>query len=526
MNLINDVYYSVKKKFTFKIIIILSLISILIFPAVLIENSSIPTSDSHMFFMVGRRTSTINGTPGNGSVSESYFVLTHNLKPAANITVRLNTSIELFNTVHITFCYIHPYINMRTGSDGNFSIDSNQISRLIPKSMNPKEILVETLSVSNYTVYDNLSHLISGQKDNCFQFRQVFLSGGLSGSSTNSILVAFLPSGELGYYGFAPVFYAPGETGKSYNLSYYFSNGNKTVNPNVSFMGNASFNHIYSFNTDEASLLAMNENPEYLHFKADSSPVNVSFYSSVTSFQNGISNGGLLFLSGGSEIMLLVVVFMVIILFTPMFNPSVYKRYLSLPRKRSYILINEFLASLVAMSIFEGGAFIATSILSSVIFHYTLSDLAFLYIYLFSIAAFVVFSSLYTILCSYFVGNNLAKTGLTIFLIIGYPIIDSIAKALIELSSIAVSSPLRRGTINDLFKPILDSIRTYNLLSGLLPVLNVEELNNYLLRNPAPDVIMLNHLSIFDLSPLIFLSSIISISLGLFYLSVRRLNRY
>ena len=224
--------------------------------------------------------------------------------------------------------------------------------------------------------------------------------------------------------------------------------------------------------------------------------------------------------------MLLVVVFMVIILFTPMFNPSVYKRYLSLPRKRSYILINEFLASLVAMSIFEGGAFIATSILSSVIFHYTLSDLAFLYIYLFSIAAFVVFSSLYTILCSYFVGNNLAKTGLTIFLIIGYPIIDSIAKALIELSSIAVSSPLRRGTINDLFKPILDSIRTHNLLSGLLPVLNVEELNNYLLRNPAPDVIMLNHLSIFDLSPLIFLSSIISISLGLFYLSVRRLNRY
>ena len=225
--------------------------------------------------------------------------------------------------------------------------------------------------------------------------------------------------------------------------------------------------------------------------------------------------------------MLLVVVFMVIILFTPMFNPSVYKRYLSLPRKRSYILINEFLASLVAMSIFEGGAFIATSILSSVIFHHTLSDLAFLYIYLFSIAAFVVFSSLYTILCSYFVGNNLAKTGLTIFLIIGYPIIDSIAKALIELSSIAGLPPfLLNAPINDLYKPLLDSIRTYNLLSGLLPVLNVEELNKYLLRTPATGVVMLNHLSIFDLSPFIFLSSIISISLALFYLSVRRLNRY
>ncbi|MHB1622976.1 MAG: hypothetical protein ACYCR9_07150, partial [Cuniculiplasma sp.] len=396
MNLRNDVYNSVRKKFTLKIIIILSLISILIFPAVLIENASIPTSDSHMFFMAGRRTSTINGTPGNGSVSESYFVLNHNLKPAANITVRLNTSIELFNTVHITFCYIHPYINMRTGIDGNFSIDSNQISRLIPKSMNPKEILVETLSVSNYTVYDNSSHLISGQKDNCFQFRQVSLSGGLSGSFTNSILMATLPSGELGYYGLAPVFYAPGEAGKSYNLSYYFSSGNKSVNPTMSFMGKASFNHIYSFNTNEASLLAMNENPENLHFKVDSTRVNVSFYSSVTTFQNGISmsgspcfldnayynrvttfqngfNIGGLFSSGGSEIMLLVVVFMVIILFTPMFNPSVYKKYLSLPRKRSYILINEFSASLVAMSIFEGGAFIATSILSSVIFHYTLS---------------------------------------------------------------------------------------------------------------------------------------------------------
>ncbi|MHB1439242.1 MAG: hypothetical protein ACYCSO_00530 [Cuniculiplasma sp.] len=522
----NDVYHSVRKKFTLKIIIILSLISILIFPAVLIENSSIPTSDSHMFFMAGCKTSVINGTPGNGSFSESYFVLNHNLKPAANLTVRLNTTIFLINSINKTVSFIHPYINMRTGSDGNFSINSNQISRFIPKSMNPKETLLENLFVNNYTVYNNSSHLISSQKDNCFRFRQVFLSGGLTVGFTNSILVAFLPSGELGYYGLAPVFYASGETGKSYNLSYYFSNGNKTVNPNVSFMGNASFNYIYSFNTNEASLLAMNENPEYLHFKADSSPVNVSFYSSATSFQNGISIGSL-FSSGGSEIMLLVVVFMVIILFTPMFNPSVYKRYLSLPRKRSYILINEFLASLVAMSIFEGGAFIATSILSSVIFHYTLSDLAFLYIYLFSIAAFVVFSSLYTVLCSYFVGNNLAKTGLTIFLIIGYPIIDSIAKALIELSSIAGLPPfLLNAPINDLYKPLLDSIRTYNLLSGLLPVLNVEELNKYLLRTPATGVVMLNHLSIFDLSPFIFLSSIISISLGLFYLSVRRLNRY
>ncbi|MHB1623533.1 MAG: hypothetical protein ACYCR9_10040, partial [Cuniculiplasma sp.] len=256
-------------------------------------------------------------------------------------------------------------------------------------------------------------------------------------------------------------------------------------------------------------------------------PVSTAFYSSLTTFQNGISNGGLLFLSGGSEIMLLVVVFMVIILFTPMFNPSVYKRYLSLPRKRSYILINEFLASLIAMSIFEGGAFIATSILSSVIFHYTLSGLAYLYIYLFSIAAFVVFSSLYGILCSYFVGRNLPKTGLTVFLIIGYPIIASIAQALIELSSVAgLPSVLFSRPFNDLFKPILDGVRTYNLMSGLLPVLNVVELNNYLLRNPAPNVIMLNHLSIFDLSPFIFLTSIVLISLGLFYLSIRRLNRY
>ncbi|MHB1439243.1 MAG: hypothetical protein ACYCSO_00525 [Cuniculiplasma sp.] len=527
MNLRNDVYNSVRKKFTLKIIIILSLISILIFPAVLIENASIPTSDSHMFFMAGCKTSTINGTSGNGSFSESYFVLNHNLKPAANVTVRLNTTIELINTINNSICFIQPYINMCTGSDGNFSINSNQISRFIPKSMNPKETVAYTLSVSNYTIYNNSSHPINGQKDNCFRFNQICLCKRLSGGFANSILVAYLPSAELGYYGLAPVFYAPGEAGKSYNLTYYFSSGPKYVCPNLLFMGNASFNHIYSFNKNEASLLALNEKPEYLHLRADRIPVSTAFYSSLTTFQNGISNGGLLFLSGGSEIMLLVVVFMVIILFTPMFNPSVYKRYLSLPRKRSYILINEFLASLIAMSIFEGGAFIATSILSSVIFHYTLSGLAYLYIYLFSIAAFVVFSSLYGILCSYFVGRNLPKTGLTVFLIIGYPIIASIAQALIELSSVAgLPSVLFSRPFNDLFKPILDGVRTYNLMSGLLPVLNVVELNNYLLRNPAPNVIMLNHLSIFDLSPFIFLTSIVLISLGLFYLSIRRLNRY
>ena len=225
MNLRNDVYHSVRKKFTLKIIIILSLISILIFPAVLIENSSIPTSDSHMFFMASCKTSVINGTPGNGSFSESYFVLNHNLKPAANLTVRLNTTIFLINSINKTVSFIYPCINMRTGSDGNFSIDSNQISGLIPKSMNPKETLLENLFVNNYTVYNNSSHLISSQKDNCFRFRQVFLSGGLTVGFTNSILTAFLPSGELGYYGLAPVFYASGETGKSYNLSYYFSSG-------------------------------------------------------------------------------------------------------------------------------------------------------------------------------------------------------------------------------------------------------------------------------------------------------------
>ncbi|MCL6015480.1 MAG: hypothetical protein M1323_07655, partial [Candidatus Thermoplasmatota archaeon] len=223
----------------------------------------------------------------------------------------------------------------------------------------------------------------------------------------------------------------------------------------------------------------------------------------------------------GSEIMLLVTVFMVLMLFVPMFNPSVYKYYLSLPRKRWYTVVNEFISSLLAMSIFEGFAFVATYMISQLVLHFSISGLAFAYIYLFSLAAFTVFASLYLLIGVYFIGKAMPKTFLTIFLVLGYPIIDSLSQTLFEIQSI-----LPFYSSNSLFKPVLENIRTLNVISGILPVLNVEELNSYFLRSPVSGVIMLNHLSIFDLSPIIFLSSIIGISLALFYLSIKRYYRY
>lgn len=51
MKITADILKSIRSKLTVKSIIILSVISILIFPAILIENASIPTSDSHLYFL-------------------------------------------------------------------------------------------------------------------------------------------------------------------------------------------------------------------------------------------------------------------------------------------------------------------------------------------------------------------------------------------------------------------------------------------------------------------------------------------
>ena len=310
-----------------------------------------------------------------------------------------------------------------------------------------------------------------------------------------------------------------GNSVKTFNLSYrvYNCENKNPVGPLV-YLGNHSFNKICTITSKSSNILSMNEASNvtfYLNGEAFGAVFRYGVDSN--SFNSGSSILGLS-RNTGAEIMLLVTVFMVLMLFSPMFNLPVYKYYLSLPRKRRYTVVNEYVSSILTMSMFEGFAFITTYLISELVLHLSISILAFVYIYLFSLAAFTVFSTLYLLVGTYFIGKTVPRISLTIFLIVGYPLIDSIFQSLFGIEAIFSE--------NAFFRPLLDKIRNFYVISGILPVLNVEQLNNYFLRSPISGVIMLNHLSFFDLSPLIFLSSIIGISLALFYLSIKRYNKY
>ena len=524
MNAVNDILNSIRSRMKPRVIITLSLVCILIFPAILIENSSIPTSDSNMYLL-----SSNNGAGGvfigfsnlSSSSPETYYLLNNKLDPGANLSLKLNVSVQAQNLIFKNLSYFNIYYVQKTGNQGNFTLNNSYLMSLSPKSYDNKEYSILAYCVQNYTVLNSRGYQLPNQKDDRFGFSSDQIINTKNKSITGNMYIAYLPSYLLGYYGLSPVIMVQWPKEGTYNLSYHLYNPqqNNSVGPMV-YLGNYSYNKIYSFNSNEKIILSMNEAYNVTFF-INGTAMSTYYRNSVTT--SIFSTTSILGLLGntGSEIMLLVTVFMVLMLFVPMFNPSVYRYYLSLPRKRWYTVMNEFTSSILTMSIFEGFAFLATYIISEAFLHYSLSGLAFLYIYLFSLAAYTVFASLYLLVGVYFIGRSTPKTFLTIFLVIGYPIIYSLSQTIFELGSF-----LQFYSDNFLFKPILENVRTLNVITGILPVLNVEQLNSYFLRSPVSGVVMLNHLSIFDLSPIIFLSSIIGISVALFYLSIKRYYRY
>ena len=527
MNAVKDILNSIRSKMKPRVIISLSLVCVLIFPAILIENSSIPTSDSNMFLLScpngpnDLRPTFIGLSNLSSSPPQTYYLLNNRLDPGVNLSMKLNVSVQAQNLIVKSFTSFNIYFVQKTGNQGNFTLNNSYLMSLSPKIYDNKEYSILYYCVENYSVLNTKGYQLANQKDDRFGFSSYQIINTKNKNTTSNMYIAYLPSYLLGYYGLSPVILVQGPKGGIYNLSYHLYNPqqNNSVGPMV-YLGNYSYNKIYAFNSNEQIVLSMNEAYNVTFF-INGTFMSTNFRSSL--FSSSLSVISLVGLLGntGSEIMLLVAVFMVLMLFVPMFNPSVYKYYLSLPRKRWHTVMIEFTSSIITMSIFEGFAFLATYVISEAVLKYSLSGLAFLYIYLFSLAAYTVFASIYLLVGTYFIGRSTPKTFLTLFLVLGYPIISSILQSILELGSF-----LPFNTDNSLFKPVLDNIRTLNVMSGILPVLNVEELNSYFLRSPTSGVVMLNHLSIFDLSPIIFLSSIVGISVALFYLSIRRYDRY
>ena len=82
MNAVKDILNSIRSKMKPRVIISLSLVCVLIFPAILIENSSIPTSDSNMYLLScpnGVGDTFIGFSNLSSSPPQTYYLLNNRL---------------------------------------------------------------------------------------------------------------------------------------------------------------------------------------------------------------------------------------------------------------------------------------------------------------------------------------------------------------------------------------------------------------------------------------------------------------
>lgn len=352
-----------------------------------------------------------------------------------------------------------------------------------------------------------------------------FSSSSLQNRYGNITKVYFssISSHVLGYYGMTPVIMVCDHphTSQSINISYKLYNP-QNVGRNYTMMNFTELRNHQIYTIQNYSLMKeFNEANNVTFYAKGDVRIGSLFLNSNSFFYTlGISN---IITFPAAEIALLVALLMVLIIYTPMFNNNVYKRYLSLPEKRKITILVQIVSSLIVSSIFTGISLVASYLLAYIFLGYLLAPIAILFTFVIIESAFFVFESIYTILSAYFPGRGRIRTFMTIFLVFGYLLISEMSQTLLAISSLGSISNV--VNITDLFKPVLDKIRAYNILSSLMPVLNIEQFNNYLLKDPFSDVVMYNHLNMFDLSPIIFISSIIAFSALFIYLAIRKFER-
>ncbi len=515
-----------RSKFRIGVILSLALACVLIFPTVLLENEEIPTSNENLFFLGEISPSGVFDNTGNNSThfSWNYILLNHKAHPIANVSIFGCALLFATNKTNPGF-FSNPTIKVEatTNRTGFLSFTIPYLCSVIKSVTGESNLTISSFSLSNYSVSSKAFSGNASPKYDEFTF-QSYNVQSKSGNVTN-VYFSRIPSNLLGYYGTTPVILVCGSSGTQsvVNISYkiynpqdkgvIFTENNLTTLKNGQIYTLENYNLLKEFNeADNVTFYATGQVNIGSLFNSESG----FFTPPSISVSTGIS-------FPAADIALLVALFLVLIIYVPMFNNNVYKRYLSLPEKRRRTILVQIGSAMIVSSIFSGIALGASFILSYLLLNIVLSLLAIVFTFVIIETALLVFVSIYTILSAYFPGRSGARTFLTIFLVFGYPLISEISQSLLLV--FPLSDSLFVVNSSYLYRPLLENIRTYNILTSVLPVLNIEQLNNYLLRTPFTSVIMYNHLSIFDLSPIIFISSILGFSALFIYLAIRRLNK-
>ncbi len=525
MQSLKEIYNTIKSKSTRRTIISMALVCTLIFPAVLVENYELPRSNENLFFL-GCKSSPVQSSKNiSDNYSWQYILLNHRVQPVANTSVYIRACAE--------WCFTDPngiltheplLISTKTNGFGGLNISSAYLISVVQSFMGIKPHEIIDFILINYSIPKSALEGTAAPKYSSVDLSCTDIHDG--GGNETRIYFGKIPSRLVGYYGLSPIFIECGNLNTTFpvNISYKLYNpqnpGKNYTAINLTVLHNRQ---IYTVNN--YSLLKEFNEADNVTFYLGGQNKFGSLFSPFSELPSGISritftsSFGLLI----TNMTFLIALGMVLIIYTPMFNINIHRRYLNLPEKRTKTILVQLSSSLIFSASFSGIALGASFITAFFILHITLSPLAILFTFATIEGAIFVLSSIYTLIFSYFPGRYNIRNSLTIYLGFIYFMIPLLGST--QINAQRFTSKYTTINLFFLFKPVLDNIRTYNIVTSLIPLLSVENLNDYLLRIPFPGVVMYNHLNLFDLTPILLIPAILGFSALFIYLGIRKFNK-
>ena len=550
MNLMSMVRSELRSVFHRKRIVVLVVISFLLIPAFLMEQSSIPPTENNTYYL-GKYAQSPPPSCQDYVEQTTYMLLNHNLEILRNRDVSINLLIDYCNrsvgNTNLGQLNDVSAVAYRTttSSAGNISLNESYVFGILVRFIDQYSVS-QAAYIKNYTLtcYNVTSFHVdkqtstansgtnypengqagpanatsSGQKGNqtdiIFRFKN---SGFYVGNEQICFNLALLPSPQLGYAGVTPLFYV--YNNRSFNIDINItSTFSSNLTSGLHSPGNTDqytirTNSIFFVNSSNTLLRINGQKMLFIHFKEVNLNATITGNHTISGTKTGLFAN---YLDYGAGLFVLYSLTIVFLLFSVIFDRKIYMKYLSLPAKRDRIILSRLISTFMVSILFTIGVFLAID-LAAIIMKFPLLDFtSFLYGLIIVTASTFTISSIYSLIGAYRIGRPsyriLSAIGLSaITLVIG-----TIANIYIEL-------PNSNSSIYNVFSAqSLFSLRLYGFFSSFIPILNIENLNNYLLGRPVFNIVMLNHLSLLDLFPGVLIASILVEPAVLLYLSLRR----
>ncbi len=505
------------------IFLVLIIVSSLLFPAFLYDNSSIEKSTSESYYLGSIYT--LDAIPF--SHSECFLLLGGDLQAEKSTQTQLN----------ITFNYV-VFINSTASvkqqvSTENYNITANNFGDVIINNTNVHSLLLKreegsisppveniSLIITSYTInsYKVLSYPGS-QIDNFFAFKSV----SVSAQKLNfTVYYCTLPSSALGFYGNSEIFYAPVAPSSGYNVSTVKPNkASPDLHPSGQGIIGSNIMSDQVFAIANRSLLLSFNSGTSEHLWVDDEPINVSLaHSTVVStdapeFMSSLGRVSILFVSS---------VFTVAV-FAFALSPEMKRRHLFLPEKRgtiftSYIVSTIFIASVLTAAIF-GFWDIYEDITSGTFYN------IFTLIYITFTVDLTVFAECSILMVFAYSHRKALNIYAEIAMIGIIPLISlALSNYVYFYATSGIHYPYVSNTINYLLEPLRGIISLYNEILNLIPTFSPWQVNKWFLNTPLLDVRIDGMDGIFGLNPLYILLGSAVIPLILIITGVMLLGKH